>query len=67
MSHSQPPSSDFCINKLHDLWNPEAQFHILKDCPIILTLILIDPHPRSDIYFFKIHYNIVLASTPRRS
>ena len=38
-----------------------------KGTPIIPILSRINPIPRIDAYFFKIHSNIVLPSTPRPS
>ena len=43
---------------LHGLWNPGVQCRILKGSPIILSRI--NPIPRTDAYFFKINFNIVL-------
>ena len=48
-------------NKLLALWNPELQC-----CsPIIPIQSRMNSIPRMDTYFFKIHSNIVLPSTPR--
>ena len=44
--------------------DPEVQYCIHKDTPIIPILRRINPIPRIDTYFFKIHSNIVLPSTP---
>ena len=54
-------------NSLCDLSKPEIQFHIHKSSPILPTLILINPIPRIETYFFNIHSNIAHPSTPRRS
>ena len=42
------------------LWNPEVQCHIHKGSPIIPILSRINPIPRIDTHFFKIHSNIIL-------
>jgi len=60
-------SNDHPINiiQLHGLWNPEVQCTIYKGSPVIPILARINPIPRIDIYFFKIHSNIDLPSTSR--
>jgi hypothetical protein len=40
--------------------NPEVQCRIHKGSPIIPIRSQINPIPRIDIYFFKVHSNIVL-------
>ena len=50
---------------LHDLRNPEVQCRVHKGSPIISILSRINPITRIDTYLFKVHSNIVLASTPR--
>ena len=50
-------------NQLHGLWYPDVQYHIHKGSPIILSQI--NSIPSIDTYFFKIHCNNVLSSTPR--
>ena len=45
--------------------NPEVQCRIHKGSPIIPILSRINPIPRIDTYLFKVHFNIVLPSTPR--
>ena len=47
--------------------NPEGECRIHKDSQIIPIPSQINPIPRIDTYFFKIHFNIVLQSTPRPS
>ena len=54
-------------NELHDLCNPEVQCRMHKYSPIIPILSQINPLPRIDIYFLKVHFNIVLPSNPRPS
>ena len=54
-------------NKLQDLWNPEVQYRIHKGSPIIPILSRVNPIPRIDAYFLKIHSNIVFPSTPTPS
>ena len=49
--------SYWLINKLHDLCNPEVQCRIHKGSPIIPILSRINPFPRIDTYFFKVHTN----------
>jgi len=49
--------------KLHGLWNPEVQCRIHKGSPIIPIQNRINPIPRIDTYFFKVHCNIVLPSS----
>ena len=46
--------------------NPEVQCRIHKGSPIIPILSRINPIPHIDTYLFKVHFNIVLLSTPRR-
>ena len=53
------------INQLHDLWNPDVQCRIHKDSPIVPILSRINQISRIDTCFFKIHFSIVLPSTPR--
>ena len=45
---------------MQGLWNPEVQCRIHKGFPIIPTLRRINPIPRIDTYFLKVHCNIVL-------
>jgi hypothetical protein len=54
----------YISNYLLGLWNPEVQCRIQKGPPIIPILSRINSIPRIDTYFFKIHSNIVLSSTP---
>ena len=44
--------------------NPEFQYRIHKGSLVIPILSPINPIPHIDIYFFKIHSNIVLPSMP---
>ena len=46
---------------------PEVQCCIRKNSPIISPLSRINPIPRIDTHFFKIHSIIVLPSMPRPS
>ena len=49
-------------DKTIDQQNLKVQCHVNKGSPIIPILSRINPNPRIDTYFFKIHYNIVLHS-----
>ena len=42
--------------------NPEVQRRIYNGPPIICILSRINPTPRIDTYFFKIHSNIIFPS-----
>ena len=55
-------SSIFIIS---NVWNPEVQCRIDKGSPLIPILSGINAIPRNDAYFFKVHSNNVLPSTPR--
>ena len=46
---------------------PEVQCRNHKGSPVIPILNRTNPIPRIDTYFFEIHSNIVLPSTPRFS
>ena len=46
-------------------WNPEVECWIHKGSQIIHILSRINPIPRFDTYFCKIHSNIVLPSMPK--
>ena len=48
-------------NELHGLWNLEVQCRIHKGSPMILILSRINPIPRIDNYFFKIHSHLSLG------
>ena len=54
-------------DQLHGLWHPDFQCRIHKGFPIIPILSCIKPIPRIDTHFFKIHSNIFLPPTRRRS
>ena len=53
--------------ELRGLWNPEDQCRIQKGSPVIPILSRINPIPRIDTNFFKIHSNTALPSLPRPS
>ena len=48
---------DSILYQLHVLWNPEVQYRINKNIPIILNLCRINPIPCIDNYFCNIHSN----------
>ena len=58
---------DIFPNWIHGLWSPEVRFHIHKSSPIIPILRQMNRIPHTGTYFFYIHFNIVLPSTPRPS
>ena len=50
-------------NNKVSLRNPEVEYHIHKASPIIPVLSRINPIPRIEIHFFKVHSYIVLPFT----
>ena len=67
VSHNFHTKLIMVSNQIHGLWNPEVQCHIHKGSPIIPILSRINPIPRIDTNFFKVHSNIVLPPIPRPS
>ena len=46
------------IQKLHGIWNSEVHCRIHNGSPIIAILSRINPIPRIETYFFRVHSNI---------